>query len=102
MTFTLVLQWPGTSEEDYNTLLETGEKLEAAPDGCSDVDGHDFGAGEMNIFVRANDPNLAFSQVRSLLSESENWKYIRAAYRATDGETYTVIWPLSTSGFPVQ
>lgn len=102
MKVMLVLQWPGMSEEDYNTLLETEEILEAALDDHCDVDGHDFGSGEMNIFVRTDDPNLAFSQVRSLLGESEKWRDLRAAYRATDGEHYTVIWPLSAGEFSVK
>ncbi|MFI5626318.1 hypothetical protein ACIA03_22860 [Nocardioides sp. NPDC051685] len=102
MKFILVLQWPGTSEADYNTLLETEEKLEVALDGHSDVDGHDFGSGEMSIFVKTDDPNLALIQVKSLLGESDTWNNLRAAYRAADGEAYTVIWPRSVSGFSVK
>jgi hypothetical protein len=52
MKYMLVLQWPISSIPDYEAIvaLETA-LIDALPDG-SQIDGHDAGSGEMNIFIR--------------------------------------------------
>jgi hypothetical protein len=67
MKYQLVLQWPGVSVADYNRLVSLEKTIR---DGLGDigiVDGHDFGSGEMNIFVHTDKPNPTFKKSRLLL-----------------------------------
>jgi hypothetical protein len=44
---------------------------EAIRDGLGDidiVDGHDFGSGEMNMFIHADNPKSAFEKIKTLLA----------------------------------
>ena len=51
MRHILVLQWPGSSEADFEELVKMEDELERSLSESAIVDGHDFGSGEMNIFI---------------------------------------------------
>ncbi|WGL51868.1 hypothetical protein P5P86_18170 [Nocardioides sp. BP30] len=52
MQFILIFQWTGVSDKDFDALVDMEDSLELLLDSDHGyVDGHDFGAGEMNIFV---------------------------------------------------
>jgi hypothetical protein len=95
----LALQWP-TSAMTYDDLIEIEELLiERLSHG--EVDGHDTGHGEANVFVRTDDPVRTFAVVRELLGDDDNWKDIRAADREATGDVYTVLWPEGLMRFEV-
>ena len=50
MRFHLVLQWPLSSLNGFDEILNIEDLLIAKLTDQSDVDGHDFGSGEANIF----------------------------------------------------
>ena len=51
--FQLVLQLPATSGEDFDELIAIEDAMEITFAGLPhEVDGHDFGSGEMNIFIQ--------------------------------------------------
>jgi hypothetical protein len=53
--YILVLQWLDTSEANLDALIAMENLLEAElPNAHGFVDGHDFGAGEMNIFIQTD------------------------------------------------
>lgn len=100
MKYILVLQWPATSEADFDALIAMEDLLDAdLPDAHGFVDGHDFGTGEMNIFVHTDRPLEAFQDAMTLLGPDPRWNDVRAAYRPTDGDRYVVIWPKSLEVF---
>jgi hypothetical protein len=100
--YILVLQWPATSEADFDGLISIEDLLEAdLPDACGFVDGHDFGAGEMNIFVQTDRPLEAFQDAMTSLSPDPRWAAVRAAYRPVDGDRYVVLWPKTLEVFSV-
>lgn len=70
-------------------------------DGGS-VDGHDFGSGEMNIFIDTDQPIEAFAEARKILSHRPIWSHVRAAFREASGETYDVLWPPGLTDFRVK
>jgi hypothetical protein len=91
--FILVLQWPASSEADYEALIAMESQLESALANHGVVDGHDFGSGEMNIFVETDNPDGAFAEAGAALRDNPRWADLRAAYREATGESYEVLWP---------
>lgn len=66
----LVLQFRGGSLSDFDLLISLEDKLIAALGDSADVDGHDIGSDETNIFIFASDPNIAFVTVKSVLEKA--------------------------------
>jgi hypothetical protein len=100
--YILVLQWPAQSEADYDALIAREQALEGAlPAAHGFVDGHDFGAGEMNIFVHTDDPLEAFGDAAKVLGADPGWAEVRAAYRPAEGDRYVLVWPETLRGFSV-
>jgi hypothetical protein len=92
MKYQLVIQFPYSSEKDYDNMIELENKLEEKIGENHIIDGHDIGSGEMNIFIHTDKPEEAFKVVRANLLTNEI-KNIKAAYRPLAGENYEVIWP---------
>ena len=101
MKYQLVLQWPASSISDYNSMVEVEDILIKTLTADSDVDGHDAGAGEMNIFIRTNDPNQTFNEIKTILGTRDFWVEARVAYREVTGNEYTILWPKSLTRFRV-
>ena len=100
MKYQLVIQFPGETEDDFEHLIDLENELEEKLTGQSEVDGHDFGSGEMNIFVLSDEPIDTFKQVKSLLTEQHLSK-MKAAYRDIEAESYTILWPENLKEFVV-
>ena len=92
MKYQLVLQFPASTEEDFDKLIALEDSLEAAFKNAHDVDGHDFGSGEMNVFIFTNDPKAALGSAKDLI-ESSGLNLQKAAYRDVEGEDYTLLFP---------
>ena len=100
--YQLVLQWTTEFEEDYDVLIAMEEILEKSiPATDGDVDGHDLGTGEMNLFVYTDDPARAFRAASSALGTHPRWGAVRAGYRPVDGDAYIVLWPSTLERFLV-
>jgi hypothetical protein len=99
--YTLVLQWPCTSAADFDALISMEETLEVALDSYGFVYGHDFGSGEMNIFVDTDQPVDALAVVSAALGEHPRWDQVRAACRVDGGQDYLILWPPTWQGFSV-
>jgi hypothetical protein len=74
MQYQLTLQFRGDSLGDYDAMVALEGELTEQVGDSADVDGHDCGSGETNIFIFTPDPAAPFQ-------------------RLVDGERYTVIWP---------
>ena len=100
MTYQLVLQWAASSLADDDRLIRIEDTLIAGITEQHEVDGHDEGSGEMNIFIRTDDPLAAFERIRGIL-DRDTLKSVRVAYREVSGSTYTVLWPKDLTNFTV-
>jgi hypothetical protein len=100
--YILVLQWPGDSEADLDALISMEEQVHAALGRYASVDGHDFGSGEMNIFIETDRPAEAFADAGNALREGPRWGDLRAAYREGRGGPYQILWPRSLRKFSVK
>ncbi len=102
MRYILVLQWPGSAAADYDALVEMEDLLESALGDSASVDGHDFGSGEMNIFLETDRPVEAFAEVVTVIGNTRRWANVRAAYRDATGERYEILWPETLQQFSVK
>jgi len=93
MRYQLVLQFRGDSLADYDQMIAIEDRLTEALGDSADVDGHDAGSGETNIFIFTNDPPETFRRVRPVLESMERLKAVAAAFRDVEDDQFTVIWP---------
>src|SRR2546427_12694121 len=93
MDYQLVLQFRGDSLADYDAMVALEHDLIAELGDSADVDGHDVGSGETNIFIITAEPVRTFRASRVVLERNRCLGAVTAAYRSVDGEVYTVVWP---------
>jgi hypothetical protein len=87
----LVLQLPGHSLKDYDALIELENRIAARIGTLGQVDGHDMGVGEMNIFIHTDYPKLAFRQITAVIGTKDFMPELKAAFRSIGGDDFTVI-----------
>jgi hypothetical protein len=93
MDYLLVLQFHGDSLTDFDAMVALEDDLTVQLGDSADVDGHDVGSGETNIFIFTSDPTATFRQARPVLESRQQLQAVTAAYREVERESYTVIWP---------
>jgi hypothetical protein len=94
--YQLVLQFAGDALADFDAMVALENELTETFEDSAEVDGHDVGSGETNIFIFTVDPLATFNQARSVLKRRQQLQVVTAAYRETEGERYTVIWPVGS------
>ena len=93
MQYQLTLQFRGDTLGDYDAMIALENELIEELGETADLDGHDCGSGETNIFIFTSEPIAAFHHVRAVLERTKHLHAVTAAFREIDGERYTVIWP---------
>ena len=102
MRYQLVLQFAADSLEDYDRAsLRLEDTLIEKLGEAATVDGHDFGLGEFNIFIFADDPATVFDKAHGIVVDQGVPNVLRSAYREMDGADYTILWPSSLTQFKV-
>jgi hypothetical protein len=101
MQFQLVLQFNGDSLGDYDSMVALEDELIQELADTADVDGHDVGAGETNIFIVTSEPESAFDRPKAVLDRSNLLGAVTVAYRPMAGQNYTVLWPAHRQDFAV-
>lgn len=96
--FQLVLQFRGDTVADLDDLIIIERAVSRLVEDNSDdeVDGHDIGSGERNIFIITDDPQGAFKKCVDWLENRGLLLKMRAAYRDLDEEDFTNVWPLGS------
>jgi hypothetical protein len=93
MRYQLILQFRGSSLEDYDTMVAIEEDLISDLGDTARVDGNDLGSGEANIFIFTSDPKETFRQAMPALERSGRLQHVKAAFRVVECDIFTVIWP---------
>ena len=101
MKYQLVLQWPSFSMKDYDAMIEVEDILIEKLSEANDVDGHDAGTDEVNIFIQTDNPQSAFNEIKAILGSSAYWADIKVAYREVLKREYTILWPKDLDKFEV-
>jgi hypothetical protein len=101
MRYQLVVQIKPASSEDLNRLVNWEEALIEHLATSAEVDGHDLGAGEFNIFIFTDDPSGTFRRIQDLPATRAMSASMVIAYRPVDGEDYVVLWPRDSTRFNI-
>jgi len=102
MEYMFVLQWPSSStaeELDLLILLENQIRKDIGDEG--NVDGHDIGSGEMNIFIFAEDPKATFERVKNIGSIPNHMSNFKAGYREVGDDEFVPLYPEGLDCFSV-
>lgn len=100
MKYQLVLQWPSSRLADYDEMIRIEDALIEGLGEEHEVDGHDEGTGEVNIFIRTNTPSEVFSRIKEIINK-DAFKDVRIAYREVSKSAYTILWPRNLTKFTV-
>lgn len=93
MKYQLVIQFPEELYGDLEWIAEFEDRLDESI-ADAEVDGHDIGSGEENIFIHTNNPDNTFQVSKNILEEeSVDLGNIKIAYREISGNHYIPLWP---------
>lgn len=97
MKYQLVLQFRGDTLADFDEMVALEDELTRVLGNSAEVDGHDCGSGEINIFILTSDPAMSFWRIRQTLKQRGQLNSLMAAYRPVAGTEFKVIWPENTT-----
>jgi hypothetical protein len=97
----LVLQLPAESGKCYQTLLELENSILTGLGWLGSAGGHDLGKGEMNIFVRTNEPEFIFEKIKASMGTQDFLPEMKVAYRDVGKDNYTILYPANLAHFAV-
>jgi hypothetical protein len=99
----LALQFAPWGHRTFDDLVALEEHLEAIEDLRAEVDGHDLGSDEANIFLFADDPSRTFTHCLPAIRAAGLVSVLSAAYRKTGEDEYIRIWPVDdTAPFEIR
>ncbi|MDR6644057.1 MULTISPECIES: hypothetical protein [Luteibacter] len=101
MSYQLVLQWWQPNLPSFDELLAIEEALIEVIGQGGDVDGHDVGASECNIFIETENPEACFEKVRARFDTAPWFADLYVGYRRMDSDVFTPVWPESMPSFSV-
>jgi hypothetical protein len=102
MKYRLVLQFPASSIRDYDDMVALEIDIIGVLGDVGEVDGHDAGSGEMNIFVDTNDPSSAFERIMTLARAIAFSPELKVAYREKGTTRFTALKPFGLADFRVK
>jgi hypothetical protein len=98
----LVIQFPlkalNPDRSEFGAVIAIEERLERLSKGAYDVDGHDAGMGEMNIFIITESAVATFEAIKDHLPGERSW---RAGFRDLDSDDYSPLAPTGLATFEV-
>jgi hypothetical protein len=79
-------------------MVSLEDEIHRIVEQIAEVDGHDIGSGEMNIFILTADPVASIELVKPLLSAASLLDKVSVAYREVRSHDFTVLWSTSLTG----
>ncbi len=99
MKYQLVLQFD-ENVFDYDEIIKIEDLLIDKIEDEAEVDGHDWGAGEVNFFILTDAPEDIFKKIQGII-DKKLLNILRAAYRELESEDYVIIWPSKSICFNI-
>ena len=91
--YQLVLQRRSSAPAAFDEMVHLEERLAAAIDELGIVDGHDVGAGEVNIFILTAHPTQVFERIKLLPEVSRLLPQLQVAFRIVGSEAFEILHP---------
>ena len=82
-------------------MIELEDGIMTSLGNLGQVDGHDAGSGEMNIFILTDQPKLAFEHLKQALGTKDLMPELKAAYREIGDDEFTILHPTGLSHFAI-
>jgi hypothetical protein len=82
-------------------MIELEDGIMTSLGNLGQVDGHDAGSGEMNIFILTDQPKLAFEHLKQALGTKDIMPELKAAYREIGDDEFTILHPTGLSHFAI-
>src|SRR5579859_2174723 len=101
MRYQLVVQIRPACSKDFDRLVNWEAALIGHLATSAELDGHDLGTGEFNLFIFTDNPTDTFRKIQGAPETESFSQSITAAYRPVDGEDYVVIWPHGLKRFEI-
>ena len=94
--YQLAVQIPSTLIGSRIDLGELEDKVRSHIYGIGKMDDSIAGDDETDLFISTNDPQRVFRAIKPCLEMVGILDQVQAAFRRTDQQDYTVIWPAET------
>jgi len=102
MKYQLVIQFSQELEGGFDRLINIEDELDKNLSINAEVDGHDFGSGQMNIFILTDEPLETFEQIKKILIRNNNLlNEAKMAYRDIQKNNFIILWPKDLKEFEV-
>jgi hypothetical protein len=92
--YQLVLRFRKTFFADATSVHALEQALAEALGNGAQLDGHDTGARDIDLFMLTSDPASTFRRSKPTLERLQLLERVVAAYRLEGGARFTVVWPL--------
>jgi hypothetical protein len=89
----LVVQFAERHFRSHAAIVAFEDRLRAILPRTCEVDGHDIGSGTINFFVYTAYPVAAYQTIFRRATTRASQLLLRIAYRASDGNEFTNLWP---------
>lgn len=102
MKYQVVMQFTDELEGGFDKLIEIEDIFIENISSIAEVDGHDVGDGQMNIFILTDYPVEVINKILMLLSKDDKiTNKMTAAYRKANEDKFNFLWPENLSSFEV-
>ena len=92
MKYQLIIQFPVTEDFDFDGIIALETRLTLEMGEGYIIDGHEFGAGEINIFIQADDPEAGYEKAFELVS-TNLISLLRVVYRVKNANEFVWLYP---------
>ena len=101
MRYQLVLQFQAKSVQEFDELVGLEDLLVDNLPSHSEVEGHDFGRGEFNIFILTDQPKESFHAAEKTIRHYQPLQTLKAAYRELGQNSFVILWPPNLQEFKI-
>lgn len=101
MRYQLVLQFKAESVQEFDELVALEDQLVNNQHSHSQIDGHDFGSGEFNIFILTDQPKVSFLAAEKTIEHYSPTLALKAAYRELGQDDFLILWPPNLQEFKI-
>ena len=101
MKYQLIIQFQAESMQEFDELVVLEDLLVENLPLHSQVDGHDFGSGDFNIFILTDQPKESFHAAQKTIQHYRPPQTLKAPYRKLGQNNFVILWPPNHREFTI-